>query len=66
MNNFVRPILVGQVWRDNSLYGNGTFRIMAVAERYAMARRKGAMPFVISFGDLRKRAELVDTNKEQP
>lgn len=41
----------GQYWRDS----NGTFRVMAVAENYAMVRRHGCMPFVIQ---VKKFAEL--------
>lgn len=35
----VRP---NQEWTD----ANGHYRVMAVAEKYAMCRRKGAVPFI--------------------
>lgn len=59
---FRRPILVGQVWRD----AVGDFRIMATAEKYAMARRKGAAPFVRAFNQIWEFSTLVDTNKVKP
>lgn len=62
VDTFRRPILVGQVWRD----AGGEFRIMATAEKYAMARRKRAAPFVRDFKQIWEFATLVDTNKVKP
>lgn len=35
----------------------GEIRIMAVAEKYAMVRRKGCMVFVLSFKEIIERAK---------
>lgn len=42
---------VGQVWKDEM----GEVRIMAVAEGYVMARRKGCAPFLENIVGFRKR-----------
>lgn len=44
-----REIHVG----DRLDYRGGAIRVMAIAEGYAMVRRPGAMPFVVSLKELR-------------
>lgn len=39
-----RPVLAGQKWHDV----HGTARVMAVAEGFAMMRRKNCVPFTIT------------------
>jgi hypothetical protein len=61
-----RSIRTGQVWNisgNGDHYGPlgcaGEVRVMCVAEKYAMVRRKGAMPFVLSFSDMHRFCSLV-------
>lgn len=44
----VAPLRVGQVVRDE----HGPARVMAIAEGYAMLRRKGCLPFVAALKDV--------------
>lgn len=43
-----RAVLPNQYWSD----WVGSARVLAVAEGYAMLRRKGAVPFVVSVKEL--------------
>lgn len=36
------------------LYGNSEAKVIAIAEGYAMVRRKGCLPFVLSIKELNK------------
>lgn len=50
MARFVSDVKRGQHWRDR----NGHYRVMAVAEGYAMIRRKGCAPFVRSAKEIER------------
>lgn len=39
---------------DKFFYLDGTIKIMAIADKYAMVRRPRCMPFVMYFDDLEK------------
>ena len=43
---------VGDDWKD----AHGLIRIMAIADGYAMCRRRGCMPFVVYLKNIPKRS----------
>lgn len=49
-----RAVLAGQVWLmpETDWRGAGEVRVMAVAEGYAMCRRPGCVPFVVSVKEM--------------
>ena len=49
--HYLQAIMPGLIYEDE----NGPFRVMTVAEGYAMCRRKNAIPFVVPLKDLRHR-----------
>lgn len=49
-----RAVLAGQVWLmpETDGRGAGEVRVMAVAEGYAMCRRRGCIPFVANVTEM--------------